>query len=170
MFGFGEMGHAGGLIGIVALLLAFGVGYAFARSPEDGGRRLYQLYVHGASFLLLIVLIASAMTIARGLGDLVASSGYDQVESIDFTDSAITPAPNKNNRRLDDERRTRPPEPPQVSRARESHQWLAPRPSGLANVGRLLTGLLMGLFALLLFLFHWKRVEELHKAWNGGGV
>lgn len=161
MFGFGGIGNTGGLIGIVGLLVAFGIGYAFARSPEDGGKRLYQLYVHGASFLLLIVLIASAMTIASGLGDLIASSGEDRAEwSIRLEDSAAA-ATNKPKHRFDDERGRRGLEP---------DQWLAPRPSGLAPVGRLLTGLVMGVFALLLFLFHWRKVEELRKAWNGGGV
>lgn len=161
MFGFGGIGHTGGLIGIVGLLVVFGIGYAFARSPEDGGKRLYQLYVHGASFLLLIVLIGSAMTVAQGLGNLVSSSGEDQVEwSMEIGDSAIAPGPNTK-RRLDPERRPQAPEP---------HQMILPRSSSLANVGRLVTGLIMSVFALLLFLFHWKKVDELHKTRNGGGV
>lgn len=161
MFGFGGVPHAGGLLGIVGLLLAFGVGYVFARSPEDGGKRLYQLYVHGASFFLLIVLIGSAMTIARGLGDLVASSGqYEDEWSIELGDSGAKAAPNQPKRKFD-ERRTAPPEPRQI---------IAPGRTSLAPVGRLITGLLMGVFALLLFLFHWKRIEELRKAWSSDGI
>lgn len=159
MFGFGGP-HTGGLIGIVVLLLAFGVGYVFARSPEDGGRRLYQLYVHAASFLLLIVLIGSAMSIARGVGDLIASSGYPDGPAVaELRDEAPAPGRVKPNQRFKEERQ------PQQ---REPSQWLAPR-TGLEPLGRLLTGLLMGVFALLLFLFHWKRIEELRKAWSSGG-
>ncbi len=159
MFGFGGVPHVGGLLGIVGLLLAFGIGYVFARSPEDGGKRLYQLYVHGASLFLLIVLIGSAMTIARGLGDLIASSGEDQYGSAAI--EQLTPGRDKPKQRLGDERRPRAPEPREV---------LVPGPSSLAPVGRLITGLLMGVFALLLFLFHWKRIEELRKAWSSDGV
>ncbi len=101
------------------------------------------------------------MTIARGLGDLVASSGqYEDESSIEFSDSDAQAAPKEHKRRFG-ERRSAAPKP---------RQWIAPRPRGLAPVGQLITGLLMGLFALLLFLFHWKRIEELRKGWSNDGV